>query len=154
MKRIAKKITDAFFSMLASAGTATAKAVEPIAKAPTLPPTEAVRVMPVRRYGERIIAGMGSGDSSDVNTYAMADRLGMRKGTPLPKMKDRTVTKVDLDGIGAAVAQQAEGEGMPINAGAIADVFDRAYDRDPDSKKMKLKDGLPEPGPNPDGKGT
>lgn len=110
-------------------------------------PTEAVQEKPVRRYQERIIAGLGSGDTSDINTYALADKLGMRKGTPLPRMRDRVM----LNGIApmdSAGTRDGLGDNpIPIDANAIADVMDHAYTRDPETKKLVLKDGLPVPDP-------
>ncbi len=108
-------------------------------------PAEEVQEKPVRKYSERIIAGMGSGDSSDVNTYAMADRLGMRKGTPLPRMNDRIAIETQ-EALSLSVALDVSAK--PIDINAVADVMDKKYIRDLETGKLALKDGLPVPDPN------
>jgi len=104
-----------------------------------------VQQKPMKQYQERIIAGMGSGDSSDVNTYAMADRLYGKDR----KYNMRDHTKIIRGLREGAIGSEIPGEDAtkPIDAHAIADTFDRAYTRDPKTKKLKLKKGLPTPDP-------
>lgn len=121
-----------------------------------LAPAEVVQEKPVRRHQERIIAGMGSGDSSDINTYAKFDALPeaekakIRARSQLPRMRDRkTFGANDMIEMEQLLEKQSlESPPKPIDANTIADVMDKKYVRDMKTGKLVLKDGLPMPDPN------
>ena len=130
-----RKLAEEFFnSLFATGGEITRMPLNPP------PPSEAVQMKPMRQHQERIIAGMGSGDSSDFNTYAKADALGISYDGKSRKYNMRDHTRLVR---GTAEVMPEEGKGQEISAHAIADTMTRAYDRDPVTKKLKVKDSVP-----------